>query len=303
MGMDGSKNARTDCIQLAVSYTGLTPDDELLSWIETGVIHGLVLFADNCMSLTALADAIQQLRSACPHRLRIMIDEEGGRIRRLPHENSPMAEVASYGDRGDLSGALHGYRATAELLTKLNIDTLLAPVVDVRTGKNEWEADRTFSSESPAVSEFSRRAVLTIQEHGVDACAKHFPGLGGVSLDLHHHPDTVEETRETLIERDCAPFAAAIDAGVATVMVSHAVYAGFDGHNPALLSRHIITNILRGHLGFTGVVGTDDLAMKAVSRMGPIELVLERAARAGCDLALVCKDRELQRRAVEYISK
>ncbi len=288
-------------IQAAFSYAGSKPDPELLSWIEAGMVHGIVLFADNCRSLSALKAAIEMLRGRCPYDLRIMIDEEGGRVRRLPPAVSPMAALPYYGERDDIAGVLHGYRGVARFLHSLDIDTLLAPVVDIQTDRNIWEADRTFSQEPTAVASFAAEAVRVIQDQGIDACAKHFPGLGGVGRDLHHHPDSVDATRDLLINQDCAPFVAAIRSGVNTVMVSHALYSELDAQNPAVLSTRIVTDLLRHQFGFSGTVLTDDLAMQAVSHMGPIERVLDRAEQAGCDMALVCHDRALQRRVVQHM--
>jgi beta-N-acetylhexosaminidase len=232
-----------------------------------------------------------------------MIDEEGGRVRRLPPAISPMQSIAAYGRENGAVRAAADYAAVCVKLAALGIDTLLAPVVDVRSAQNSWLADRTFSDQPQAVSDFARQVVPAIQRAGLAACAKHFPGLAGVRSDLHHHKFIVEDSTREIESRDLPPFRSAIETGVEMIMVSHAVYTAFDAARPAVFSPVIIGGILRKRLGFTGLVLSDDLAMRAVAEMGPIEKAVEQAAQSGCNLLLICNDRALQRRAVQFITR
>jgi len=288
---------------LILSYPGPEPDTELMDWIADGHVGGVVLFAHNFRSVAQLTDSIARMQTAALQPLHIMIDEEGGRVRRLPPSISPMPSLTTYGSAGNVTGAAADYAVVSEMLSRMGINTLLAPVLDVRTDDNTWMADRTFSADPAQVVYFAARAVAAIQRTGLAACAKHFPGLAGVRSDLHHHKFIVGDSAREIEARDLPPFRAAINAGVKMVMVSHAVYTSFDTVRPAVFSPIIINDILRTRLGFDGMVLSDDLAMRAIAGTLPIEKAIELAARAGCDEILICNDRTLQRRAVQFLSQ
>jgi len=288
---------------LALSFAGPEPDSELLEWIEAGYVAGVVLFSDNFVSPFQLADAIALLRETGSQPLHIMIDEEGGRVRRLPESISSMPGLSTYGKNNDAMGAAFDYAKVCRTLAGMGINTLLAPVADVRTRHNEWLADRIYCDNPHQVADFIAQAVRAIRQTSLAACVKHFPGLGGVSLDLHLEHVIVEDSVRTIEERDLVPFRAAIDAGVDMVMVSHATYRARDPARPAVFSSTIINGLLKKHLGFSGTVLSDDLTMVAVSGLVPIEKATEQALHAGCDILLICHDRPLQRRAIQFLSR
>ena len=286
---------------LVLSFPGPEPDTELQEWICSGIVAGVVLFADNFVSTSQMIETNTRLRAWGGESFCIMIDEEGGRVRRLPPAISPMLALSTYGIKGETTRAASDYAAVSRTLLGLGITTLLAPVVDVRSAQNAWLADRTFSDHPAAVADFTAHAVRAIQQTGLAACAKHFPGLGGVRDDLHRHQFVVEDSAQTIQERDLPPFRAAVTAGVKMVMVSHAVYHALDPTRQAVFSPLIVNDLLRRRLGFSGVALSDDLAMGAITSSMPIESAVERALEAGCDLVLVCRDRPLQRRAAKFL--
>lgn len=292
-----------DCpAQLVLSYKGLEPDSELLDWIAAGLAGGVVLFADNFSSVTQLTNSIARLKENAPHPLRVMIDEEGGPVRRLPESLSPMPAVAHYGRNADAARAAGDYALVCRTLSGMGIDTLLAPVLDVRTPLNTWLADRTFADNPEDVADFARRTIHAIRDAGLAACAKHFPGLGGVRKDLHNLQFVVDDLGQTIEERDLPPFQAAVGAGVEMIMVSHAIYEHLDAGRPAVFSPIIIGRLLRRWLGFAGEILSDDLTMGAIRESIPVEKAVELALQAGCDRVLICNDRPLQRRAVQFMT-
>jgi beta-N-acetylhexosaminidase len=288
--------------QLVLSYKGPEPDSELREWIVAGLVGGIVLFADNFISRSQLADSITRLKECCPQTLCVMIDEEGGPVRRLPESVSPMPAVSSYGKNANAAGAAGDYALVGRMLSDMGIDTLLAPVLDVRTAHNRWLAERVFSDNPWEVADFARHTVKAVRDAGLSACAKHFPGLGGVADDLHHRQFVVNDPGSVIEDRDLPPFHAAIDAGVEKIMISHAVYEHLDPGRPAVFSPLIIGELLTRRLGFAGEVLSDDLTMGAIKESMPIEKAIELSLVAGCDQVLVCNDRSLQRRAVQFLT-
>lgn len=284
---------------LVLSYKGLTPDSELLGWAKDGLLAGIVLFRDNCADESALCDAIAALRVSSPHKLYLMIDEEGGRVRRLPEAASSMPDLRDYEHR-QLQDVANAYAAVARRLKSLDIDTLLAPVVDIGNDGAEWLNSRTISHDAIRVAEMAEVVIPAIQDEGIHACAKHFPGTGRVTLDPHHGPVRSSIDMDEWETHERIPFDAALAAHVDMVLVGHQILETLGESLPACLTPTIPTLALRRYLRFPGLILTDDLGMGAISSMFPIEEAVERAVDAGCDLVLICNDRDAQRRAVHH---
>ena len=284
---------------LVLSYDGAEPDAELLKWLADGLVAGIVLFQNNVHSDDHLRSAVASLRGASPQPIHIMVDEEGGRVRRLPDTPVSMDTLRSY-QSGPLEAVAAAYDRVAARLVDLGIDTLLAPVVDVGAAASAWLHDRTYSDEPSMVASMARVVVPAVQNRGIAACAKHFPGTRAVGADPHHGV-AVDPTPLTEWDRfDAPPFRAAILAGVQMVMVGHQRMMGFDAVRPACMSPLITTVLLRERLGFQGRILTDDLAMGAIAKQYPIEDAVRASLEAGCNLVLVCQERILQRRAVAF---
>jgi beta-N-acetylhexosaminidase len=282
-----------------LSYEAAQPDSELLEWIKEGVCSGVVIFRENAPDEETLATAVAVLREAADKPFCIMIDEEGGPVRRLPDTDESMPALRSYAT-GDTQQVAADYATVADRLTRLGIDTMLAPVVDCGGRSSEWLRQRTFSDDPDEVATMARVVIPAIHNRNVNACAKHFPGMRAVADDPHgtRAVDTTPPSEWDQI--DAVPFRAAVTSGVRMVMVGHHIMMGFDAMMPACLSPAVVSMLLRQRLGFGGLVLTDDLAMAAITDHFPIEQAVQRALAAGCDLLLICRNRELQRRAVAH---
>lgn len=284
---------------LVLSYKGLTPDPELMDWVRSGLLSGIVLFRDNCTDETVLRAAIDSLRQVSPHDLYIMIDEEGGRVRRLPDAPSSMVDLCWYEGR-PANEVADAYVKVALRLKSLGIDTLLAPVVDIGNDGAEWLNSRTISHDPIRVAEMAKVVIPAIQNEGIHACAKHFPGTGRVTLDPHHGPVICSIDANEWERHERVPFEAAVTASVDMILVGHQITEGFGETLPACLSPAVSRTLLKQDLGFRGLTLTDDMGMGAISRMFPIEEAVGRAVDAGCDLVLICNDRDAQRRSVTH---
>ena len=282
---------------LVLSYSGVSPDSELLDWIAEGLVAGIVLFADNAPTDDHLAAGIERIRKVAPHPIRVMVDEEGGRVRRLPKGPSSMPALRDY-SRKSAEAVAKAYGRVSGRLRALGIDTLLAPVVDVGSPAAQWLHERTYSDAAEEVATMARTVIEAVQDSGIDCCAKHFPGSRGVRQDTHGGPAADATPPREWDTVDAVPFRAAIEAKVRMVMVGHQRLMAFDALRPACLSPLIVGALLRERLGFSGLVVTDDLAMEAISLSYPIEKATAAAVEAGCDLVLICGNRPLQRRAV-----
>ena len=224
------------------------------------------------------------LRALAP--LLIAIDQEGGSVSRLPAPfvtvPSQMAQAAT----GDADAAYACARLTGEQLRAWGINTNFAPVLDVNNNPaNPVINTRSFGQDPALVRRFGRAAIQGFRESGVIATAKHFPGHGDTSIDSHLGLPVVRHGRERLATTELAPFVAAIAAGVPAVMTAHIVFEALDDA-PATLSRRILTDLLRGELGYAGVVFTDSLEMRAIAATyGPADAAI-RSKAAGADVLL-----------------
>jgi beta-N-acetylhexosaminidase len=188
-------------------------------------------------------------------------------------------------------------RAVGRELAAIGFDLDFAPVLDVDTNPaNPVIGDRAFGTSADAVSRLAIPFALGLQDAGVLACGKHFPGHGDTHLDSHLALPTVAHDRARLDEVELPPFAAAARAGVRTMMTAHVVCTALDANVPATLSRRALEDVLRGELGFEGVLFSDDLEMKAVADRAPVEQTAVEAIAAGCDVLLVCRDEDAQDR-------
>jgi beta-N-acetylhexosaminidase len=177
-----------------------------------------------------------------------------------------------------------------------------APVVDVDTNPaNPVIGDRSFGDDPELVGRLGAAMIEGLQQGGVAACAKHFPGHGDTELDSHLELPAVDHSPARLAEVELPPFRAAIAAGVASIMTAHVVVRELDDRLPATLSPSVIAGLLREELGFDGVVVSDDLEMKAVARgWSPGEAAV-LAAEAGCDLLPFCSLHDAQVEGVEAL--
>jgi len=223
----------------------------------------------------------------------IAVDQEGGRVSRLPKGFTifPPCEVLGRCNSTELAYAAAA--TIAKELRAVGINMNMAPVLDVNSNPdNPVIGDRAFGSTPDPVSELGWATAAGLQDHQVVACGKHFPGHGDTNADSHKELPVVEVPRERLDLIELPPFRHAVAQGVATVMTAHVLYRALDEKLPATLSSMIITDLLRHNMRYDGMVLTDDLEMHAIIDHYGIEDAAVRAVLAGCDVLLICKDRD-----------
>lgn len=273
------------------SYDGTTPPAGLRRRIARGEAAGIILFADNVGSrarLRANMRALQSIRRPAGLRapLLVMIDQEGGQVKRLG--GAPSRSPAALGRIGSAALARREGRATAANLRDVGVNVNLAPVMDVgRSGSFQARTQRSYSSDPARVSALGSAFVRGLQERGVAATLKHFPGIGTVARNEDDVAQRVGLLLPTLRRIDEAPFVAGARAGAKLAMTSTAIYPALSSR-PALLSPRISTQELRDHAGFRGVAITDDLNVVALRRFGTPATLGRRALQAGNDLLLYC---------------
>jgi beta-N-acetylhexosaminidase len=272
------------------------PGGEEPEWVSAALgdgLGGVTLFGLNVQDRQQLARLTASLRRAAVEPV-IAIDEEGGDVTRISHQTgSDYPGNAALGAVDDIDLTRSVYAALGADLAALGINLDLAPAVDVNTAvDNPVIGTRSFGADPALVARHAAAAVSGLQSAGVAACAKHFPGHGSTTLDSHLVLATVDAPLSVLRERDLPPFEAAIAAGVRAIMPSHLRVPELTGDLPASLSRRAQTDLLRGELGFTGVIVSDGLEMRAVSEPYGIPEAAVRAVIAGTDLLCLGRDQD-----------
>ena len=286
-----SRAVRRQIGQLIVAgFDGRTIPVELAALAREFDLGGVILFARNIdapLQVAELAYAAKQLAHDMPPW--VSIDQEGGRVQRLRAPCTEWPPAATLGRCGDSALAEQFARALARELRVVGITLDYAPVLDVHTNRsNPAIGDRALSTDAAQTAELGAIVVRAVQEEGIAACGKHFPGHGDTSVDSHEELPVVEQERPRLEEVELRPFRAAIDAGVAMLMTAHVRYPALDEERPATLSPAVVADLLREELGFEGLVATDDLEMGAIARHRDIAEASVEALCAGCDLVLLC---------------
>ncbi len=282
-------------------FTGTRPDEAILRLIREYGIGGVILFARNIETPRQTAELIRELQAASKIPLFVGIDQEGGRVARLPAPFTKFPASRLFGRNGSREEARAFGRATGLELAATGINLDFAPVLDIDSHPgNPVIGDRSFGSDPALVSDLGCAVIAGLQER-VIACGKHFPGHGDTSLDSHLALPEVRHNLDFLRRRELVPFARAIDCGLETIMTAHVLYRSIDPDYPATLSSKIVQGILREELRFNGVVFSDDLEMKAVEDHFGIEDSSILALQAGVDLLLICHDPAKQEKAIEAV--
>jgi beta-N-acetylhexosaminidase len=293
MTMDPSLSRLADAV-LVPPFPGTTVPSWLMSALGRG-LAGVTLFGLNVAGSAQVAELTARLREATDEPV-IAIDEEGGDVTRIAHRTgSPYPGNAALGAVDDTGLTTEIYRALGSDLAAVGINVDLAPSVDVNSAPdNPVIGTRSFGADTALVARHAAAAVTGLQSTGVAACAKHFPGHGSTVIDSHHALASVEGDLEELRARDLPPFAAAIEAGVRAIMPGHLRVPGLTGALPATWSAAALTGLLRGELGFTGVIITDALEMRAVSDPHGVPEAAVRTVAAGADLLCLGRDQDEQ---------
>lgn len=286
-------------------FEGTEMSEEFIQAVKTHKIANIILFARNVESkeqLIRLTSAIQELvREECNTDAFICIDQEGGMITRLSKDFTNVPGAMALAATGRSEHAVEAGKVTGVELRAAGVNVDFAPTLDVNSNPaNPVIGVRSYSDDPAIVSEFGLAMIEGLQEGGVIACGKHFPGHGDTHLDSHLSLPTVTGNLDLHLE----PFKAAIDYGVKAIMSSHILFPELeDEHLPATMSRKILTDLLKKKLGFEGLLFTDCMEMKAIAdHWGTIEGSL-LALRAGVDIVCISHHVNLGVAAIELVEQ
>lgn len=267
--------------------------------LTTAPYGGYILMGDNFRTLSKTREFIEKLQSKSKTPLIIMTDQEGGSVQRIQSITNKSATDIPFmwqvGQTGDTEKAKTIGRVMAEEMRAIGINIDTAPDADVYSNPyNTVIGQRSFSSDPEVVAKMSQALASGLEENGVMAIYKHFPGHGNTATDSHSELPIIESTREELNKSDLIPFKNAIKNGAKAIMVGHIALPNVTGDNtPASLSKKLTTDLLRNELGFKGLVVTDGLNMGALTSNYEDADIYKLAVEAGADLLILPSDAEL----------
>lgn len=290
-----------------VGLPGPQLDEGTGALIRNYNMGGVILFSRNIedpLQLTRLCLDLQD--AAMEHHglpLILAVDQEGGRVARLREPFTQFAGNTAIGQDAEPEKKAEEFgRIAAREMQMVGLNMNLAPVVDVQRGEPEKHLEgRTFGEDPAKVALLGRAVVRSLQENGVMAVAKHFPGLGRTRLDPHVHLPRIELDMKEMEKVNLPPFQAAINEGVSGIMTSHAIYTALDKERPATLSPLVLNQLLREKMGFEGLIITDDLEMGAIAEHWGVPEGAAAAFDAGADILLICKDQKYVSESLELI--
>lgn len=272
----------------------LTAEDRDL--LRHPAVGGVILFARNFHSPNQVEELTAAIHALRDPRLLIGVDQEGGRVQRFRDGFTRLPPAGRFGAlyardprHARSASAAVAWLMAAELLA-VGVDFSFAPVLDLDRGISQVIGDRGFGPGARQVVALGSAWVEGARLAGMAAVGKHFPGHGGVEADSHSALPVDGRTLADLLADDLVPFARLIDQGLEAVMPAHVLYPRV-APEPAGFSRLWLQEVLRGRLGFQGVIFSDDLNMAAAGVGGDYVGRAQVAARAGCDMLLICNNR------------
>ena len=293
-------------VMIDVAGTELARDEaELLRHPQVG---GVILFARNFTSPLQLVRLVTAIRAVRDPALLIAVDHEGGRVQRFQQGFTripPMRELGRRWDQDRAAGAQAaracGFVIASELQAH-GIDFSFAPVLDIDHGGSSVIGDRALHSDPKIVAELAEALNEGFNRGGMATVGKHFPGHGFVRGDSHHEVPVDERSFQDIFKADLEPFRRLAKAGMGAVMPAHVIYPQVDSQ-PAGFSKIWLQRILRGQLGFDGVIFSDDLSMEGASTAGGVVERAEAALDAGCDMVLLCNDPASQQKLLDGLAR
>ena len=291
------------CGRLMMDIDGTSLSSVDIDLISNSQVGGLILFERNFSSKDQIADLCSQIKGI-KNNILIAVDQEGGRVQRFKDGFTILPSMQSLSDYTAKSSNKDifkevGWLMAAELLAA-GIDISFAPVLDVDRNTSSIIGNRSFSDEPSNVSKNAKGFITGMNEAGMQATGKHFPGHGGIFEDSHLLQPQDKRSLDELIKHDLVPFIDLKD-DMGGIMCAHILFPEVDELS-AGFSSFWIKEILRNRIGFKGVVFSDDLTMKGAGENSYAERV-DLSLSAGCDMVLICNDRDGVFEAIEYMEE
>ena len=292
--------------KLMIDLDSYSLSGEEIDLLSNHIIGGVILFSRNVKSRSQLTSLCEEIKSINPDLL-IAIDQEGGRVQRLErgYSNLPsMNQLAGYCSKDNFANISFaqdiGWLMASEVIAS-GLDISFAPVLDLDFQRSSIIGDRSFGDLPEKVIEIASLFIDGMNEAGMHAIGKHFPGHGGIHEDSHVAQVKDFRSMEALEKHDLLPFSA-LKNKLGGIMTAHISFPKID-INIATFSKFWLSEILRNAIYFQGIIFSDDLSMKGADSGGSISKKIEQAFDAGCNVILICNDRSAAIEALHFMEE
>ena len=290
---------------LIIGFEGSIINDYNIKMIEEYKVGGFILFSRNIIEENQLLDLVNNLKVENNHNsvpLFISIDEEGGKVSRLPNTYKKLPELKSIGDSNNPVLSYEYGQLLGNRLKLLGINLNFAPVLDINSNPNNPViGNRAFGNTVDLVIDNGIPLFKGIESTGVIPAVKHFPGHGDTLVDSHIDLPIVYKSLDQLEQLELKPFKRAIEEDVDMIMVAHILFPELDDLYPATMSKSILMDLLRKDLAYNGVIISDDITMGAILENYSIEQASLNFLKAGGDIVLICHGEDNPIAVIQFI--
>ena len=291
---------------LMIGIYGYDVDEYTLKFIKQYKVGGIILFKRNINDTKQMQELIQKLKQVNRENgnipLFISIDQEGGRVNRLPKEINRFQLGSKIGEKNNENYAYEQGYKVGKALKSLGVNMNLAPVLDLRTSEDDYHfiGDRAISQNKKIVSKLGVQLIKGMQDGGIISIAKHFPGHGMSKKDSHFRIPRIDVKKENMMKH-IQPFKDAMKAGVDGILSSHMVINYIDYYKPITISKKAIQHLVRKKIKYDGIVMTDDLMMRSLVFYHVFGIPMQEAIQAGNDILLLCKNNRKKEREIQKL--
>lgn len=290
-----------------IGLQGTQIDEKTIEMIKKYKVGGIILYRRNYNSYEQMLNIINDIKKVSKENkipIFISIDQEGGRVNRMPKEFNNLKSATFLSETNNTDKLIESGEIIGKMLKKMGINMDYAPVFDIRRfEKDHAIGDRCYGKDKQEVAKNATSVMKAISKEGVIPVIKHFPGHGLTKKDSHFKIPTIMEKVDFIKDEDMYPFKVAIENGAEAIMIGHLIIKDIDKYYPATLSKKVINTLLKEECGYNGLIITDDFKMWAIKLHYSIKRAVVKSIKSGNDMVMIGDTYSKVKKVIKYTIK